>query len=89
MFILMFEVEGPDISPVPKKEIDDYIITILMVVDSKNTTELEHVDEFEKNYMTVYVKTISGKAIRILCEKKQKADTVSKKLKSEQRFLEE
>ena len=47
----------------------------------KFTTELEHKDEFEENYMTVYVKTISGKAIRIKCDKKQKADTVSKKLK--------
>ena len=72
-----------------KNECDDYIFTIFMEVNGKNTTELEHKDEFEENYMTrialrvptltVYVKTISGKTIRIKCDKKQKADTVSKK----------
>ena len=46
-------------------------------MNGKNTTELEQKDEFEEKYMTVYVKTISGKAIRIKCNKKQKADTVS------------
>ena len=35
--------------------------------------------EFEENYMTVYMKTISGKTIRIKCDKKQRADTVSEK----------
>ena len=47
-----------------------------MEVNGMNTTEPEHKDEFEENYMTVYVKTI-----RIKCDKKQKADTVSKKSK--------
>ena len=59
-------------------EFDDYIFTIPSEVNRKNTTELEHKDEFEENYMTVYVKTIGGKTIRIKCDKKQKADTVSK-----------
>ena len=31
--------------------------------------------------MTVFVNTISGKTIRIKCDKKQKADTVSEKTK--------
>ena len=31
--------------------------------------------------MTVYVQTISGKIISFKCDKKQKADTVSEKLK--------
>ena len=39
-------------------------------MNAKNTTEPEHEDEFEDNYMTVYVKTISGKTIRIKCDKK-------------------
>ena len=42
-------------------------------VNGKNTTEPEQKDEFEENYMTVYVKAISGKTIRIKCDKKQKA----------------
>ena len=54
---------------------------IPMEVNGKNTTEPEHKDEFEENYMTVYVKTISGKIIRINCDKKQNADGVLKKLK--------
>ena len=49
-------------------------------MNGKNTTELEQKDEFEENYMTVYVETISGKTIRIKCNKKQKADTVSKNI---------
>ena len=57
-------------------EFDDYIFMILKEVNGKNTTEPEHKDEFEENYMTVYVKTISGKRSRIKCDKKQQADTV-------------
>ena len=77
----MFEVAGPDLSPVQKKyEFDDYIFTIPMEVNGKNTTEPEHKDVFEENYMTTYVKTISGKTIRIKCDKKQQADTKSKKI---------
>ena len=49
-------------------------------MNGKNTTEPEHKDEFEENYMTVYVKTISGKTDRVICDKKQKADTVSRKI---------
>ena len=81
IFILMFEVAGPGNSSVQKKEFDDYIFMIPMEVNKKNTTEPEHEDESDENYMTVYVKTISGKTIRIKCDKKQKADTVSKKMK--------
>ena len=62
-------------------EFDDYIFTIPTEVNGRNTTEPEREDEFEENYMTVHVKTISGKTIRIKCDKKQKADTVSKKWK--------
>ena len=40
-------------------------------------------DEFEENYMTLYVNAISGKSIRIKCDKKQKADTVFEKKKNE------
>ena len=46
----------------------------MVEVNGMNTTEPEHKDEFEEKYMTVYVKTISGKTIRIKCDKKQKAD---------------
>ena len=61
-------------------EFDDYIFTIPTEVNGKNTTEPKHEDEFEENYMTVYVKTINGKTIRFKCVKKQKADTVSEKI---------
>ena len=54
---------------------------IPMEVNGKNTTEPEHKGEFEENYMTVYVKTICEKTIRIKCDKKQKADTASKTYK--------
>ena len=63
-----------------KYEFDDYISTFTTEVNGNNTNELELEDEFEENYMTVYVKTISGKAIRIKCDKNQKADTVSEKI---------
>ena len=69
----------PLTSPKKKYEFDDYIFTIPMEVNGKNTTELEHKDVFEEYYMTTYVKTISCKTIRIKCDKKQQADTVSKK----------
>ena len=36
-----------------KDQFDDYIFTIPMEVNGKNTTEPEHKDEFEENYMTV------------------------------------
>ena len=76
----MFEVAGPgNSSDQKKREFDDYIFMIPMEVNGMNTTEPEHKDEFEENYITVHVKTISGKTIRIKCDKKQKADTVSKK----------
>ena len=81
IFISLFEVAGPDISSVQKNyEFDHYIFSIFMEVNGKNSTEPEHKDEFEENYMPVYVKTISGKTIRIKCDKMQKADTVSKKI---------
>ena len=51
-------------------DFDSCIFTIPTEVNGKNTTEPEH-KEFEENYMTVYVKTISGKTIRIRCDKKQ------------------
>ena len=61
-------------------ECDDCIFTIILEVNGKNTTELEHKDEFEENYITVYVTTISRKTNRIKCDKKQKGDTVSNKI---------
>ena len=69
----MFEVVGPDDSSVQRK----------YEVNGKNTTDLEHKDEFEENCMIVYVKTISGKTIRIKCDKKQQADIVSNKILNE------
>ena len=48
MFILMFEVARPGISSVQKKKFDDYIFTIPMEVNGKNTTEPEHKDEFDE-----------------------------------------
>ena len=54
-------------------EFDDYIFTIPTDANGKNTTEPEHKDEFEENYMKAYVKKISGKTIRIKCDKKRKA----------------
>ena len=54
-----------------KYEFDDYIFTIPMEVNGKNTTEPEHKDVFVENCMTTYVKTISGKTIRIKCDKKK------------------
>ena len=59
-----------------RKEFDDYIFTIPLEVNGKNTTEPEHKDE---KYMTVHVKTISGKTIRIKCDKKQKKQTQHQK----------
>ena len=59
---------------------DDYIFTTPTEVNGKNTTEPKHEDEFEENFMTVHVKTISGNTISIKCDKNQKADTVSVKI---------
>ena len=66
-----------------KYEFDDNIFMVPMEVNGKNTMEPEHKDEFEENYMTEQVKTISGKTIRIKCDKKQKAETVSTKNRNE------
>ena len=63
-----------------KNEFDDHIFAPNTETSGKITTELEHEDELEENSMTVYVKTISGKTISIKCDKKQKEDTVSKKV---------
>ena len=42
-------------------------------MNGKDTTKPEHEDESEENYMTVYVKTISGgKTISIKCDKKSR-----------------
>ena len=43
----------------------------LKEVNGKNTTEPEHKDEFEENYMTVYARTNSGKTNSIKCDKRQ------------------
>ena len=61
-------------------EFDDHIFAIPTKVNGKNTTEPEREDEFEENYMTVYVKTITGKTITIKRDKKQKAGTISGKI---------
>ena len=61
-------------------EFDDYDLAPTTETSGKITTELEHEDELEENNMTVYVKTISGKTISTKCDKKQKADRVSKKV---------
>ena len=47
-------------------------------VAGKTTCELE--DELEENSMTIYVRTSSGKTIRIKCDKKQKAATILEKV---------
>ena len=72
--VLSLGVARPGISSVHGKyEFNDYISTFTTEVDGKNTNEPELEDEFEENYMTVYVKTISGKTIRIKCDRKQKS----------------
>ena len=49
-------------------DFNDYIFAISTEVNGNNPTQPEHEDEFKENYMTVYVKTISGKTIRIKCD---------------------
>ena len=59
-------------------EFDDYIFALTTERNEKINIELEHEDELEENSMTVHVKTISGKTVSVKCDKKQRADKVSK-----------
>ena len=62
-------------------EFNDCIFATSTEVNGKNTTEPEHEDEFKEKNMTLYVKTISGKTIRIKRDMKQKADPIPEKSK--------
>ena len=59
-------------------EFDDYTFAVSTEMNGKTTTEPELEDVSEDNYMTVYVKTTSGKTFSINCNKK--ADAVSPKI---------
>ena len=62
-------------SPSKLYEFDSYIFTHSIEASGKTIAELE--DEIEKNKLTIFVRTSSGKTISIQCDKKQKVAIIS------------